>query len=243
MRWLAPVCAVLIVVLAGILGWMTATRKFEPEPIVPRGLGSAIVGIELAVSAAEVHSLFRDPFGCHNRDIFRGQIYEDWYFIGTYWLLLCGLGGLLGFRPSIGWRMLAGVVVLLATGAAIFDVFENRGILAMIDLAPQDLKDVAALETREFSLVKWLCFFASLVPISLVFLVHKPVGLEFDGRESVGRFARGCLRMAGVFLLMASVVGLAGVIYCNQAISWAVLVLALGLAPATFVLAITPEIL
>jgi len=232
MKWLALTCALLIIALVGIAGWMTATQKFDPEPIVPRGLGSAILGVELASSAAEAHGLFRDPFGCHNRDVFRGQIYEDWYFIGTYWSLLAGLGGLLAFRPSIGWRLLAAVVVLLATGAAIFDVFENQGILAMIDLIPQDLNDVAAVKTREASLVKWGFFFAALGPISLV----------FPGCKSVGRDARVLAALAGVCLLVASVVGLAGLAY-NPAISWAVTALSLGLIPAFLVLAIKPEIL
>jgi len=242
MKWLALICALLIVALAGIAGWMTATQKFDPEPSVPRGLGSAGLGLQLANSAAETHALFRDPFGCHNRDIFRGQIHEDWYFIGTYWSLLAGLGGLLAFRPSIGWRVLAAVVVLLATGAAIFDVFENRGILAMIDLIPQDLNDAAALKTREASLVKWGFFFAALGPISLVFLGRKSVAPEFLGRESAGGFARALAALAGVCLLVASVVGLAGLVY-NPAIPWAVLALSLGLIPAFLVLAIMPEIL
>jgi hypothetical protein len=242
MKWLAMTCALLIVASAGIVGWMAATRKFEPEPIDPRGLGSAILGIELAQSAAEVHALFRDPFGCHNRDIFRGQIYEDWYFIGTYWLLLSGLGGLLAFRPSIGWRVLAGVVVLLVTAAAIFDVFENQGILAMTDLIPQELNDAAAWKTREASLRKWGFSFVALGLISVVFLGRKPVGPGFLGRESVGRVARAFAAVAGICLLVASVVGLAGLVY-NPAISCAMFVLFLGLIPAFFVLSITPEIL
>jgi hypothetical protein len=243
MKWLAMTCALLIVASAGIVGWMTLTRRFEPEPIVPRGLGSAILGIELAESADEVHALFRDPFGCHNRDVFRGQIYEDWYFIGIYWLLLSGLGGLLAFRPSIGWRVLAGMVVLLVTVAAIFDVFENQGILAMTNLIPQELSDAAARKTREASLVKWGFSFAAIGLISIVFLGRKSVGPRFLGRESVGRVARAFATVAGICLLLASLVGLVGAVYHDWAISWAMFVLFVGLFPAFFVLSITPEIL
>jgi hypothetical protein len=231
MKWLAKTCALSIVVLTGIVVWMSATRRFDPEPSVPRGLNSAILGIELANSAAEVHGLFGDPSGSHNREVFRGQIYEDWFFIGGYWSLLAGLGGLMAFGTSVKWRVLAVIVVLMTTAAAIFDVFENRGILAMIDRMPQDLDDAVALRTRTASLFKWGCSFAALGLISLMFLSFK----------SICRACPCCAIGAGVFLFVASVLGLAGLAY-NPAISWAVIPLLLGFIFAFLVLAFTPEI-
>ena len=237
MTWLARLCALLILAMAALAVWMTLTQTFDPQPTPPSGITLPILGIELARTADEVRALFRDPMGCHNRDVFRGQIRLDWYFIAAYWALLCGLGGIAAFRPKIHWKLLAVAVFLLATAAAVFDSFENTGIVGLIDAKPEELVDInmapkwtlAAQEVRRVSLIKWGCFFGAMIPIAMIFL--------FGGK--------GKSRMrdfAGLLFLAAGGMGIVGV-FDHAWIAWASAVTFAAFLFALVVTAFVPDTL
>jgi hypothetical protein len=229
-RFLARTCALLIVVQTVILGWMSRTQTFEPPPNIPGGLGSPILGIELAKTAEEVRGLFRDPFGCHNRAVFRDQIHEDWVFIPVYTSFFIATGLLLAFRPSLGWRAVAVLIAGLATTGAHFDYREDDGILRLISEPSSSLTDAMAIATRSASLIKW----------SLLFLATGLLALVFFGPKPGSRLPRFLANAAGALLVLSAVAGLVGIAF-NPAIAWGSFALPFGLVPALLVLSFTPE--
>ena len=121
-------------------------------------------------SPAEVRSLLRDPMGQNNRDVMRKQIRLDWLFIGTYWLLFSLLGLVLLNCRWPGARLLGVVVVLGAFAAAQWDIllFEDLGILLVLDTPVGDLNETMPATIRTASLVKWGLL--ALVEAGLAFL-------------------------------------------------------------------------
>jgi hypothetical protein len=140
---------------------------------------------------------------------------------------------LLAFRPAIGWRALTLVVVAVMAGAAYCDFRENLGILALIGEAPRLVTDAMAAEARFYSRIKWGLIFAALAPIAIVFVVRRSSGI-------VSWLA--CL-LSAVLLFAGSVVGLAGALAFDPAISWGSILMGLGFGPAFFILVLAPETL
>lgn len=233
MTWLARALSVMIVVMLALMAQMRATASFDPPPEVPRGLGSPILGIELARDVGEVRGLLRDPIGWHNRAVFRDQIRQDWAFIPAYATFFAGMGVLLAFRPRLGWRVAAVIVAGLAVGATYCDVRENLGILAVLDAPLGQLREAATGEARWFSRLKWASCFLILVPIAAVFTVRRRGGL-------VPTLV--CWATAGLFLA-AAVIGLVGVSGRDSWIKSATALMASAIALGGLVMALVPETL
>ncbi len=229
MTALLRLAGILILCLAGIWARMYATQSFDPPPLVPGSLHSPIVAMELVRSPAEVRSLLRDPMGQHNRDVMRKQIRLDWLFIGTYWLLFSLLGLVLLNCRWPGARLLGVVVVLGAFAAAQWDIFEDLGILLVLDTPVGDLNETMPANIRTASLVKWGLL--SLVEAGLAFLF-----LAYGRKEW---FPRLLTTAAGLSFAAASILGLGG-LFWNRAIEWSSLALSLGLLAALLILLFAP---
>ncbi len=229
MRTIARGSGILILVLAGISVWMQQTQTFDPPPRPPQQFSSPILAMELVRSAEEVRSILGDPIGTQNRRVMRRQIDEDWPFIVTYWLLLLGLGRIQFASRWPGARICTAVVVLTATAAAICDVFENLGILLVLDSDIASLNDPMARTIRTASLAKW-------GSLAIAELAAAPALLAYRR----GAVIPGILStVAGMALLAASALGLAGLAW-NPAIEWSVGALALGLATSMPLLLFMP---
>ncbi|WP_337175047.1 hypothetical protein [Paludisphaera sp.] len=230
MRALMNVCGVLIVVLAALAARMAWTSDFDPEP--SRGLKKPILGLELAATASEVRSVFRDPLGYRNRNVFRELLEWDGPFIICYASLLVGLGLTAAFRRGIGGKGQAALVIALAIGAARFDARENRGILTLIETRSHALTDEMAQVVRSASLAKWGCFFGAIGVISAIFLTA----------GTTTRGGRNLARSAGLLFLSASGLGAIGLIWPTM-LHRALWLASLGFLTTLVMIAVWPDAL
>ena len=232
MRLIVTGVAALILAWIGILAWMQRTQSFDPPPRLPQHLNwthSPVLAIELVRSADEVRSILRDPKGDHNREVMRQQIREDWYCIATYWLYFLGMGAILARCTWPGARWLAVAVALTATSAALCDVFENLGILRVLDTEPGNLNDTMARTIRGASLAKWGLF-------AVVSGLLSPLFLAYRGRPILPRILS---TLAGWAMATAALLGFVGLVW-NPAILWSMAVGGLGLAAALLVFLFFP---
>jgi hypothetical protein len=181
--------------------------------------------MELARSPDEVRNLLREPMGQINREVMRKQIQIDWYFIGTYWLLFSILGCVLARCRSL-LAAGAGVMVILgAFAAAQWDIYENLGILLVLDTRASDWSPTMLANVRNASLVKWGLL--ALVEAGLAFLFARYGRIEWFPRIFTAAAALAC----GV----ASLLGVIG-LFWNAAITWSTFALSIGLLAALPVL-------
>ena len=95
-----------------------------------------------------------------NRQVFRTQIFEDWFFIPSYSLAFLGLI-IVGFRKTPFGTGLAFSAVVCVALAAACDVQENLAILRVVNNGRFDPSDAPALAIRNPSMVKWAAIFAA----------------------------------------------------------------------------------
>lgn len=215
---------VLILCLAAIAARMRAIQEFDPPPVLHSSLRSPIVAMELARSAVQVHSVLGDPQGSHNRAVMRRQIAWDWSFIAAYGLAFAGLGVVLRACRWPGARGFGALALAASGAAALFDGFENLGILAILDTPPDLLSEGLPQLVRRASLTKWgllAAAEAAVVPLLLLRPYDRP-----------GWPLRLLSVLAGLALSAAAVLGFIG-LYWNPAIEWSAVALALGLLAAS----------
>jgi len=203
---------------AAVITWMTQTQNFDPLTRLPSGYQSPILAIELARTGPELGEIFVDnQEGGVNREVFRRQIFEDWFFIGAYSITFLGLIGF-GYWKTGAGKALALIAVVLIAVAAWHDVRENRGILRAIDTPAAQLTDATARAIRQPSLIKWGAIFSACVLVGLPTLVGATGGPP----------ARGLARLAGTVLVIAGGFGLYAVFLENPRIGIAVGLILLG---------------
>jgi hypothetical protein len=144
-----------------ILGIVTAARGqlWPPRPL-PEGVKSPILAIELLRPNAHLDEFVRQDDGIavaemglrprNERDTLARAVWLDFAFIGAYaaFLVLAGALRRAGIRRLLGALVIAGAL----TGA-LFDIFENVRILAL-------LHDPSAPRPRGPSILKWWSLFA-----------------------------------------------------------------------------------
>ncbi|MFO0953819.1 MAG: hypothetical protein U0835_22220 [Isosphaeraceae bacterium] len=231
MTLLLRLAGLLSLALAGLSFAMDRSQKYDPpmpSPL-PQGLSSPVLALELVRSPAEAREIFRDPIGGRNRETFGQSIALDWPFIGVYWLYftILGLPLLRGAGP--GARLAGLAVVAGAFAAAQWDVFEDLGILVLLDTPPHGLTQTMTDHVRLASLVKW----GSLGVVEL------GLAVLFFSYGRIERFPRFFSTAAGLAFAASGVLGLAG-LYRNPLIEWSVGLLALGMLLALPVLVFAP---
>ncbi|HMF36515.1 MAG TPA: hypothetical protein VKF17_07735 [Isosphaeraceae bacterium] len=219
-------CVVLAVVAStSVIVWMSRAQDFDPPPCLPDGFDSPVLAIELVRSAQDVSRILRDPESGKNRQVFRTQIFEDWFFIPSYSLVFLGLI-IVGYRKTsfgTGLAFSAGVCVALAAAC---DVQENLAILRVVNNGRFDPSDASALAIRNPSMVKWAAIFAACALVAPPFLFRTPGGA----------LTRWLARAVGASLAAASCVGFYA-LFKNPLIELATALIGLGFALA-FVLSL-----
>ena len=162
-------CVVLAVVAStSVIVWMSRTQDFDPPACLPDGFDSPILAIELVRSAEDVSRILRDPVSGKNRQVFRAQVFEDWFFIPSYSLAFIGLI-IVGFRKTPFGTGLAFSAVVCVALAAACDVQENLAILRVVNNGRFDPSDAPALAIRNASVVKWAAIFAACALVAPLF--------------------------------------------------------------------------
>ena len=128
MKWGLWCVVLAVVVSTSVIVWMSRTQDFDPPPCLPDGFDSPVLAIELVRSTEDISRILRDPVSGKKRQVFRTQIFEDWFFIPSYSLAFIGLI-IVGFRKTPFGTGLAFFAVVCVAFAAACDVQENLAIL------------------------------------------------------------------------------------------------------------------
>ncbi len=161
----------------------------------PDGLSNEIVAMEFVRSQADIAAVVGDR-GHTNRDAMRATIHRDYAFIASYSLLYLLVAMLLATRSGLVPKFAALVAITTGLLSAWFDVVEDRGILAALDLPIAQTSIELARGIREACLIKWALAFVALAVLSLAFV-------------GVGRIAN---TVAAAFLVAAGI-GFVSLVY------------------------------
>jgi hypothetical protein len=187
----AKLCGVLALVTL-IAGIVTASAgKLPTRRALPEGVKSPTLALELIRPGTPVIQIAASPA---EENQLRKGVYTDFAFIPAYALFFVGVAFFSSQHvPKVG-RLLAALIAVAAIGAATADVFENIGMLAVLNHVP-------GAAPRTASLWKW----------GLLFLAIGGSAPAFVDRAA--RPFRWVLGWAGAIVAVAAAIGgLAGTI-------------------------------
>jgi len=189
-EWLARLAGLFVLVLVAIGSQMKGIKIPKTK-----GFTSAIVALELAKDPEVARTVLSNP---GMRDRIRKNLAWDRWFLLAYPLLYATLGLLLTQRPG-RWYLVFGIAAaVLAVAAAPLDASENRHVLRILEIDPQNTAELQAAMDAAYrpSVLKWTAVSASMALLSLLF------------------FGDGILQaIPGVLLLIAGLIGLATFVY------------------------------
>ena len=153
---LAVLTLAIFVLLQGRPSFTNASR--------PPRFGDSQLALQFVRSVEEVDWILGDA-PSPDREVMRIKQYIDFGFIASYTALLLTCGLLVYRRGS--WRQVAGIaaaICALATG--IFDVIENRAILALLDVPLRSTTPAMLNAIRNASAAKWTLAAVTIVLLS-----------------------------------------------------------------------------
>jgi hypothetical protein len=199
---LAAICVALLIILNGKPDFTSATRP-------PRGIANPVVALQMARNATEVDAILGDA-PSPDREAMRIKQYIDFVFIPCYAALYIALAGMFRHR-------LAYIAAACGVAAAVADVFENIGILRVVN-APLALTTQGMVDAiRIPSLIKWALVWIATAIFAWLFL----------------RGAGWLLRSIGVLDAVAAALGFIGLLD-NAVLVWAGIPMLLALVGLAF---------
>jgi len=156
-----------LVLLAGPPYFSTASQ--------PQTVSDPVLALELVRDIEEVRLILSDV-PSQDRETMRIKTYIDYGFIASYSGLSIALALLLARRR--GWRVAAAIIGgVCGVAAGVFDVFENRAILRILDVALRDTTPTMLNAIRGPSLAKWMLAAVAVVVLAASFIrvkKHEP---------------------------------------------------------------------
>jgi len=196
----------LAVLTVAIGAWMEGSKFSPKDGQFSSGFTNHVLAIELVRTNSDVQEIVGE-LGDPNREVMRGKVQKDFFFIPAYALLFAALGWLLG-RSDYRLAIWAGAaIVVCAAGAAVFDVIENLGILRILDLRLIDTTQTMADSVRLASLVKWALVFVAMALISPFVFLRRDL---FARPPGLNRLARVFGVLIALAYLIAATIGLIG---------------------------------
>lgn len=195
-----------LAVSTGIIVWSMERSHFSPsEKQFSSGFTKHVLAIELVKTTSDVQEIVGE-LGDPNREVMRGKVQKDFFFIPSYALLFAALGWLLG-RSNFRFAIWVGAaIVACAAGAAVFDVIENLRIFHVLDARLADTTQTMLDSLRSASLVKWALVFIAMALLSpIVFLRREMFTLPIAPRLTA--VFRVIIALA---YLLAAIIGLIG---------------------------------
>ena len=136
----------MLVLLAGPPYFSTASQ--------PQTFSDPVIALELVRDLEEVRLILSDV-PSQDRETMRIKTYIDFGFIASYSGLSVALALLLVRRG--GWRIAAAMIGgICGVAAGVFDVFENRAILEILDVPLRNTTPEMLNAIRGASLAKWI---------------------------------------------------------------------------------------
>ncbi len=199
---LAAACVALIIILNGKPDFTNASRP-------PRGIANPVVALQMARNVNEVDAILSEA-PSPDREAMRIKQYLDFVFIPCYAALFIALAWMFGTRAA----KIAGACGVLA---AVTDIFENLGILHVVNTPLAWTTQAMVDAIRVPSLIKWTLTWIALAIFAWLFLkgagwLRRSIG-TLDAIAAalgfVGLFDNAILVWAGVPMLVG-LVGLVG---------------------------------
>ncbi|HKO98841.1 MAG TPA: hypothetical protein VJU86_17710 [Pyrinomonadaceae bacterium] len=204
-----------LVVLAGaLLMVVLGSFQFNPKKLVPAetgGFGAPVMAMEFVETTRQVAAIL-DKNNSQNRGAMRTQIYIDFVWILSYWLLFLAISYLLSDRNCPWAFYLAAVAAVSASGAAAFDVWENLGMLSVVNNAAITQEQLSALHIRDAAVVKWTLVFVSMAILATAFYgLHEKltrIGFFFTLTALVGFISLFYKPLLGILVPLPLLIGL-----------------------------------
>lgn len=211
LRWLTPLALLITIALA--INVRNATHDTSPvlelrqQVGLPRGLEKLGLALQLSRSQHDFDLIFSDP-DPSKREVLRQDLlhernatHKDYYLILGYvtLLVLLGMRTWIPKAPHPTW--LRCTLVLLPLLAGLFDVFENRGLIAALESYHKSEKIPVSFTFAAWSWMKWVTLF-------LNFILLGWSQLRVGDKPLVGSFLR---EASGLLLCLAGGIGLLAV--------------------------------
>ncbi len=224
-----------LTVAIGVIVWWMGRSHFSPmENPFSSGFSNRVLAMELLRTTSDVQEVVGD-LNDPNREVMRGNVQKDFFFIPSYALLFAALGWLLG-RGSYRFAIWVGAaIVVCAAGAAAFDVLENLRIFRVLDARLADTTSAIVESLRSASLVKWaFVFFAMALLSPIVFMRRELFALPIGPPRLTSVFGV----IIALAYLLAAITGMIG-LNQNTLIEKASIFMSLALLLTVLLLLIT----
>lgn len=165
------VLALLVVVVA--LGLAVVQEQFEEIPKdvaeaqLPDGFRGRVLAMEFVSQKTDVDKIL-GPTVSHNRQVMRRVLMIDFVWIACYGLLFVAISALLRRRRCPWARYLGYLALIAGVASAVFDVRENRRILALMSHVPYD--QTLINQVNDAALLKWTFGFVAIALLAIAFL-------------------------------------------------------------------------
>jgi hypothetical protein len=142
--------------------------RFTSASVPVHGIGLPVVAIQFARDPADVE-LVLGEYPSLDRITMRFKQYEDFALIAAYVGLFVTLGTLLTRRAGV-YTILGIASAMCGIAAGIFDVLEDRAILAVLDVRMRDTTQNMVNSIIRASTAKWALTAVALGALSTYFL-------------------------------------------------------------------------
>lgn len=188
MVWIVAILA--LAVLAVFVSFIYVSLAFRGEKC-KKYLGlyrSPAVALEMVESIEDVYEIV-GGVDDKRRYKARTSVCRDPWLISSYLFLFITMSAV-PWRLELPWTpFLAAAVVLVGVAAAVFDLFENHSIMALLSEEPPSRSSIDAVRHRAVG--KWAAYFSTVALISVAFVVRE--GAVGDFGIVVLAASMGCL--------------------------------------------------
>ena len=145
-----------------LLGRPSFTNASRPR------FGDPMLALQFARDVQDVDWILGDA-PSPDREVMRVKQYVDFGFIACYTALTLGLS-LLSIRKG-GWRRITGIAAgICGLAAGVFDIFENRAILNLLDVPLRATTPVMIQAIRGPATAKWILAGITVVLLAASFI-------------------------------------------------------------------------
>ena len=158
-RWTLLFAMLTIATFALLLGRPSFTNASKPR------FGDPMLALQFARDVQDIDWILGDA-PSPDREVMRVKQYADFAFIASYTGLFLALGTLTSRKG--GWRRAAGIAAAICgVAAGVFDIFENRAILKLLDVPLRATTPAMIAAIRGPSTAKWVLAGVTVVLLSV----------------------------------------------------------------------------
>jgi len=157
-RWILLFAMLTVATFALLMGRPSFTNASKPR------FGNPMLALQFARDVQDIDWILGDA-PSPDREVMRVKLYADFGFIASYAGLALALAALASRKG--GWRRAAGIAAAICgVGAGVFDIFENRAILKLLDVPLRATTPAMIAAIRGPSTGKWILAGVTVVLLS-----------------------------------------------------------------------------